>query len=262
MWPLVPPTSSLSVPLHHVLTITMVGKDMQRRRSGLSFGRGRESAVVPHAERPRPGTKGLRVPSSKELQRMRQFRQNQMFRQQQQMAKRLVEKGEKGEIKGDGMGEGGLSVGGVGGGKKKSVGGNKASSASTKSSGGGGNSSSKALASPPSKSGGGKKKRPPPTPVGSLSAIVKDGRTKEGWAAFASDNGFESTWRAQVHILSELGFTPQQLAKISNSRVEIFNTSSKTLTRKIEFFREALSMSDGEIVKLISKSPRVLEYSS
>ena len=93
-------------------------------------------------------------------------------------------------------------------------------------------------------------------------APIKDGRTKEEWAQFAHANGFESSWRAQVHILQTLGITPSQLSKMATARVEIFNTSAKTLTRKIAFFREALSMSDPEIVKLVCKSPRVLEYGS
>lgn len=99
------------------------------------------------------------------------------------------------------------------------------------------------------------KNKPSPVPV-------KDGRTKEAWAEFAESNGFELSWRAQVHILQTLGITPTQLSKMAGSRVEIFNTSAKTLTRKIAFFREALSMSDPEIVKLVCKSPRVLEYGS
>ena len=61
---------------------------------------------------------------------------------------------------------------------------------------------------------------------------------------------------------AEVGHDAAQLSKMATSRVEIFNTSAKTLTRKIAFFREALSMSDAEIVKLVCKSPRVLEYGS
>jgi len=200
---------------------------------------------------------------------MRQFRQNQMFRQQQQMANRLVNTAPGDgvaprRVDGDGMGVGGgasgsgSSSGGASGSGSGSGSGDQRRGQGRKgpggkrSSSGRGKDGARDVNSVSNDSG--KNKSP--------AVLVKDGRTKEAWAQFAVSHGFESSWRAQVHILETLGMTPAQLSKMASSRVEIFNTSATTLTRKIAFFREALSMSDSEIVKLVCKSPRVLEYGS
>lgn len=224
--------------------------------------------------RPRPSSQSLKVPSSKELQRMRQFRQNQMFRQQQQMAKRLVDEQQKRDDGGEQKKHGGKGVDGdgmgvaTGGGKVRVK--DAAGSKRTAGSSGPGSSSSSSNASNASnalnasnsqKNARASTRTSSPSQSAS-SAWNSDGLTKEQWQQFAQSHGFESSWRAQVYILQTLGLTPLQLTKIAHARVEIFNTSAKTLTRKIAFFRDVVSMSDADIVKLICKSPRVLEYGS
>eukprot|EP00889_Picochlorum_renovo_P007078 jgi/Picre1/34108/NNA_001583.t1 len=145
----------------------------------------------------------LRVPSSKELQKMRQFRQQQIFRQQQQMrnVQRLappVPPVEKPKKQSRSASPARLK------GHKKDV-------------------SKKAS-----------KKR------GSVARQVDDGMSDEEFATFAQS------------ILS----------KIAESRPEIFQTSEKTMRRKIAFFKESVGMTDNDIVKIVCRSPRVLEYGS
>lgn len=167
----------------------------------------------------------LRVPSSKELQKMRQFRQQQIFRQQQQMrnVQRLappVPPVEKPKKQSRSASPARLK------GHKKDV-------------------SKKAS-----------KKR------GSVARQVDDGMSDEEFATFASKYSLEQAWRPQIDILTRLGLTPSQLSKIAESRPEIFQTSEKTMRRKIAFFKESVGMTDNDIVKIVCRSPRVLEYGS
>lgn len=179
----------------------------------------------------------LRVPSSKELQKMRQFRQQQLFKQQQQMrnVQRLAPA--PGLVPGGGApnkGEQARSTTGV---KKPSTVGTSSSKRT--------NSISRHQQE--------KRKK---------DSFVDDGMTDAEFMAFASLYGLEHEWRPQIAILTKLGLSPTQLKRIAESRREIFQTSSKTMNRKIAFFKDSVGMVDADIVKIVCKSPRVLEYGS
>lgn len=172
----------------------------------------------------------LKVPSSKELQKMRQFRQQQVFKQQQQMrnVQRLAPA--PGIVPEQGAPKKGDQTRSR---KSPSVGTNSKRSKS------------------PSKLE--KKKR---------ECQVDDGMTEQEFMVFASTYGLEPEWRPQIAILTNLGLSPPQLKRIGDSRREIFQTSSKTMNRKIAFFKDCVGMIDADIVKIVCKSPRVLEYGS
>jgi mTERF domain-containing protein len=196
------------------------------------------------------GSERLRVPSSKELQKMRQFRQTQLFRQQQQMRQRIVSP----------TGAPGLPKKEEKKGSTGTAGSIKGGDPEKHSAKGRGADGSVASMAPGDGIGQQKLKGGPRKNKAAL--VVEDGLTKVEFLAFAEKHDFEQSWRAQIHILKTLGLTTSQLVKLSKVRREIFQTSSKTLTRKIAFFRDTLMMSDAEIVKLVTKSPRVLEYGS
>lgn len=171
----------------------------------------------------------LRVPSSKELQKMRQFRQQQLFRQQQQMrnVQRLAPS--PGVVPEQGAPKKGDQP------RSK-----KASPAGTTS----------------------KRSKSPSKRQQKRDSHVDDGMTDQEFVAFAQTYGLEHEWRPQIAILTNLGLSPSQLKKIGDSRREIFQTSSKTMNRKIAFFKDCVGMADADIVKIVCKSPRVLEYGS
>ena len=171
----------------------------------------------------------LRVPSSKELQKMRQFRQQQLFRQQQQM--RHVQRLAPAPTPG-------VEVGTHEQARKQS------------------------RSASPKKSSSSKQSRQGNKKNAVQVQKVEDGMTEEEFAEFASKYGLEVTWRPQTAVLRELGLSPSNMTRIADSRPEIFQISLKTMTRKIEFFRETVGMSDADIVKIVCKSPRVLEYGS
>lgn len=91
---------------------------------------------------------------------------------------------------------------------------------------------------------------------------VDDGMTVEEFDEFAKSNGFERSWRAQISILSGMGFSTRHLAKVASSRPEIFQTSPKTMKRKLLFFEQSVGMTREQIVKVVHKFPRILEYGS
>eukprot|EP00890_Picochlorum_soloecismus_P005317 jgi/Picsp_1/5787/NSC_03146-R1_protein len=177
----------------------------------------------------------LRVPSSKELQKMRQYRQQQQFRQQrvlrqqQRLSQGIPQVPPGKEVKRQ-IGSRSRSCSPKG--KRKESQGNKKGNASL-----------------------GQKRE-------DLHVEVDDGMTVEEFDEFAKSHGFERSWRAQISILSGMGFSIRHLAKVASSRPEIFQTSPKTMKRKLLFFEQSVGMTKEQIVKVVHKFPRILEYGS
>ena len=66
--------------------------------------------------------------------------------------------------------------------------------------------------------------------------------------------------RPKLVYLLALGFQPADLKKLASQRREIFFQSDKTLRRKIEFLTNIVGLTGADIVKVITRFPRILEH--
>jgi hypothetical protein len=91
---------------------------------------------------------------------------------------------------------------------------------------------------------------------------LDDGMTAEQFKHLAEECGLEESWRPAVGLLCQLGLRQSELARLSESRPEVFQISAGTMRRKLAFLRETVGLSDIELTKVVVKCPRILEYQS
>ena len=91
---------------------------------------------------------------------------------------------------------------------------------------------------------------------------LNDGLSPEEFRRLADSCELEDDWRPQVGLLSQLGLNPAQFRRLVSTRPEVFKNTVETMRKKLQFLRDVVGLSQDELVKVIVKFPRILEYRS
>lgn len=76
----------------------------------------------------------------------------------------------------------------------------------------------------------------------------------------ADEAGLEPEWRPQASVLYEAGLRGGELSKLAEARPEIFQSTPATLTKKLQLLKDIAQLRDEDLVKVVTKFPRILEY--
>eukprot|EP00887_Chlorella_sp_A99_P006820 scaffold2.g6820.t1 len=74
--------------------------------------------------------------------------------------------------------------------------------------------------------------------------------------------GLEDSWRPQVSLLYRLGLRAEHFRRLAASRPEVFQMGLSNMKRKLRFLRDVVGLKEADMVKVLARFPRVLEYQS
>lgn len=94
------------------------------------------------------------------------------------------------------------------------------------------------------------------------SSHLQDGLSTQEFKHLVQTCNLEESWRPQVGLLHQLGLSPSDFSRLSETRPEVFQTGVSTMRRKLAFLKENIGLSDNDLAKVVSKFPRILEYKS